>query len=129
MTEIKKIRGITLISLVITIIILLILAGVTIAQLTESGLFEKAILAKKQTRYREAYEILSLKINEFFLQNEGNQNLQELEKYMSDDKELNLIVVGYNKIAMKLNGITCPDVELDNILVKKNKHSISGVDL
>ena len=39
----KNIRGITLIALVITIIVLLILAGVTIATLTgENGLFRKS---------------------------------------------------------------------------------------
>lgn len=46
MTKLKN-RGITLISLVITIILLLILAGITISQLTESGLFEKAKQAEK----------------------------------------------------------------------------------
>ncbi len=35
-------KGITLVALVITIIILLILAGVSIATLSQSGLFEKA---------------------------------------------------------------------------------------
>lgn len=42
-------KGITLIALIITIIILLILAGVTISQLTENGLLYKAIKAKDQT--------------------------------------------------------------------------------
>ena len=44
----KDMRGITLIALVITIIILLILAGVAISSLTENGLFEKAKLAKEK---------------------------------------------------------------------------------
>ena len=42
MNKIGKQKGITLIALIVTIIILLILAGVTIAALTESGLLEKA---------------------------------------------------------------------------------------
>lgn len=41
-------RGITLIALVVTIIILLILAGIAVAQLTGSGVFEKARLAKEK---------------------------------------------------------------------------------
>lgn len=40
----KKNKGITLIALVITIIILLILAGITISQLAENGLFNKELL-------------------------------------------------------------------------------------
>ena len=42
----KNNKGITLVSLVITIVILLILAGVTIATLTQTGLFENTKQAK-----------------------------------------------------------------------------------
>ena len=42
----KGIKGITLIALVITIIVLLILAGITIAELSGSGLFENGKEAK-----------------------------------------------------------------------------------
>lgn len=45
----QKKKGITLISLVITIVILLILAGVTILQLTNNGLLGRAKLAKEST--------------------------------------------------------------------------------
>ena len=41
--------GITLVALVITIILLLILAGISIASLTNSGLFENAKLAKEKS--------------------------------------------------------------------------------
>ena len=57
----KKNKGITLIALVITIIILLILAGVAIAQLTDSGLFGKAKLAKQTQENSEAIENDTLK--------------------------------------------------------------------
>ena len=40
-------RGITLVALIVTIIILLILAGISIASLTGNRLFEKAKLAKE----------------------------------------------------------------------------------
>lgn len=49
----KKIenKGITLIALVITIIILLLLAGITIATLTgENGILSKANIAKESSR-------------------------------------------------------------------------------
>ena len=38
----RKNNGITLVALVVTIIILLILAGITISSLTNTGIFEKA---------------------------------------------------------------------------------------
>lgn len=41
-------KGITLVALVITIIILLILAGISIASLSDSGLFGKAKQAKNE---------------------------------------------------------------------------------
>lgn len=45
----KSQKGITLVALVITIIILLILAGISIASLTGSGLFDKAKKAKNES--------------------------------------------------------------------------------
>ena len=51
-------KGITLIALVITIIVLLILAGVSIAMLTgENGILTNAQDAQKQTAEKEAIEI------------------------------------------------------------------------
>ena len=47
----KKENGITLLALVITIIILLILAGVAISTLTQTGLFENA--HDRKGRYHE----------------------------------------------------------------------------
>ena len=41
-------KGITLVALVITIIILLILAGIAIGSLTESGLFDKSREAEEK---------------------------------------------------------------------------------
>lgn len=56
-------KGITLIALVITIIILLILAGISISALTGSGLFEKAKLAKNRTK--EAEELENQRLSEY----------------------------------------------------------------
>ena len=57
--NLKKERGITLIALVITIIVLLILAGVTIASITgENGILSKATQAsQKTTQEKEREEI------------------------------------------------------------------------
>ena len=56
----KKNNGITLVALVITIIILLILAGITISSLTNTGLFKQAQNAKNVTQEKTAEEKATL---------------------------------------------------------------------
>ena len=61
----SKNKGITLIALVITIIVLLILAGVSIATLTgENGILTRAVDAKEKTEESEDIENIKLAINE-----------------------------------------------------------------
>ena len=71
----NKDRGITLVALVITIIILLILAGITISSLTNTGIFGRAKEAKEKTQQaqRNEQEVLS-------------QYMDELNKQSSDEK-------------------------------------------
>lgn len=52
----KQSKGITLVALVITIILLLILSGISIATLTGSGLFEKARLAEQKSKEKQEEE-------------------------------------------------------------------------
>lgn len=57
MKKTKQSKGITLIALVITIIILLILAGISIMMLTgDNGLLTKAVIAKEETEMAEIKE-------------------------------------------------------------------------
>ena len=56
----KKNNGITLVALVITIIILLILATISIQALTQTGLFQNANRAKLETKRSQIKEWLSL---------------------------------------------------------------------
>ena len=63
MIKLNKNEGITLIALVITIIVLLILAGISIATLTgENGLLSKATTAKEETKKAEIREEIELAI-------------------------------------------------------------------
>ena len=67
-------RGITLIALVITIIILLILAGISISALTQTGLFGKAKQAKEKSEAAQNLENETLKdyeskVNEYLTGN------------------------------------------------------------
>lgn len=52
----KKNKGITLVALVITIIILLILAGISIMTLTQTGVFDKVNLAKQKSEEAQKLE-------------------------------------------------------------------------
>ena len=61
----KNNKGITLIALVVTIIVLLILAGVSIAMLTgQNGILNKASDAGEETAVANAKEKVTLAINE-----------------------------------------------------------------
>ena len=63
MNKLKTTKGITLIALVITIIVLLILAGVSIAMLTgDNGVLTQANEAKTKTAYKGAEEKVKLSI-------------------------------------------------------------------
>ena len=68
----RKIEGITLIALVITIIVLLILAGVSIAMLTgQNGILTQAQNASKQTDIGEEKEAIGLAYNGVRAENKG----------------------------------------------------------
>ncbi len=56
----KKSKGITLIALVITIVVLLILAGISIATLTNTGLFGKVKQAEQKSKDAQELENLTL---------------------------------------------------------------------
>ena len=74
----KSSKGITLIALVITIIVLLILAGVTIATLTgENGILTKAGDAKEQTEKGEEREKVELSATGAKTINNGGEITQE----------------------------------------------------
>lgn len=64
--KLKQIKGITLIALVITIIVLLILAGVSISTLTgQNGIFSQAQKAKEETETSSEKEIIELSVPEY----------------------------------------------------------------
>ena len=69
----KERKGITLIALVITIIVLLILAGVSIAMLTgENGILKQASNAQIKTKQAEVEEMVSLAIESLQIKNLGD---------------------------------------------------------
>ena len=72
----NKNKGITLIALVITIIILLILAGISISALTNQGLFKNAKIAQNATEKAEKEQ--GQRLNEYE---------DEINKYLGNSKE------------------------------------------
>ena len=85
---IKKNNGITLIALVITIIVLLILAGVTIATLTgENGILTRASEAKEETRGAEVEERVNLWKSEREASKYTNTTVKEDNELLEEMKE------------------------------------------
>ena len=73
----KRNKGITLIALVITIIVLLILAGVSItAIIGEDGIITKAKIAKEETEKAADKENIELAVAEYKL-DESSSTLEE----------------------------------------------------
>ena len=78
-SKLREFRGITLIALVITIIILLVLAGIAIATLGgENGLFARVKLGKERYAISEAKEKLELEIANLQIEQQGKG--EELKK-------------------------------------------------
>lgn len=78
-------RGITLIALVITIIVLLILAGVSIAMLTgDNGILTRSSQAAKATAFATARENIANTINEAMTEHYGNVYVDNGASVMTD---------------------------------------------
>ena len=133
MNKIKSTKGITLISLVVTIIILLILAGVTIATLMgDNGLITRANDAKIATEIADIKEQIQTDILSEQAENYGNISDDTLkgilEKYGVLSKEEKLIdktlttTKGNHEIKVSdiFNGTTVKDVPKDPVIVDKS---------
>ena len=81
----KNVKGITLIALVITIIVLLILAGVSIAMLTgENGILSQAQKADVETRGAAVEEAKNLwETNKTLDENTGENTAESLEELVN----------------------------------------------
>ena len=78
MKKVKGTKGITLVALVITVVVLLILAGVTIATLTgENGILKRAIEAKNNSEQATEKEKIQLAVSEAQMSDHGYQKLNQ----------------------------------------------------
>lgn len=109
----KDVKGITLIALVITIIVLLILAAVSIAMLTgENGLLKKATKAKEENKLAQAKEQINLMLQEYRIERDtgSNKSFENFLQEKKNDKKIDGYAKNenYNENSKKLW-----DIELD----------------
>lgn len=130
-----ELRGITLISLVVTIVILLILAGITVTMLFgENGIIKKAQEAKNATESSQTDEItgisqLGAQINSFITgTNNGNiftdiaGKLDVTYKVEGTKVYFYPTIDGYNSLTAYCNGKVI--TELQNIKTDEQKRTI-----
>ena len=112
-------KGITLIALVITIIILIILAGISVATLTgDNGLFSRAKQAKMQTRYKNAKETVEIKIMEIISENIMEDSNDTLLKIYENFANMNDITIEgyYTEKTSKVNeGVESDITKINNL--------------
>ena len=102
----NKNKGITLVALVITIIILLILAGISISALTNTGIFGKAKEAKQKSANAELDQNTKLdeyenEIDNYLPKKNNNKTVeQSKEKVLSTEKNIELVDAKENKIVI-----------------------------
>ncbi len=114
-------KGITLIALVITIIVLLILAGVAIATLTgDNGILTKAASSKEKTDKASAEEAVKL---EYLgsIDNTGKFNYEDFKTNVKNNlglQDTDIIDNGDNTCTVKYNGYDVTlDIATGNIVV------------
>ena len=98
----KNNKAITLIALVITIIVLLILAGITVAQLSNNGLFESAKVAKEKYANSKEKEDLEIDVYSNEIENyiNGNRNFSNIS-YSLNEQDTGLKWLDGKKIYQK----------------------------
>ena len=114
----NKNKGITLIALVITIIILLILSGISISALTNQGLFKNAKTAQNATEKAEKEQ--GQRLNEYE---------DEINKYLNnanEDEKIGLITDNINKELSKTDNTKLKDEKGNRIVVPAGFKIVNG---
>lgn len=128
MDKLKEKHGITLIALVITIIILLILAGILIAALTgENGLITKAKEATAEYKKAQSKEELQLKISEMQLKITSEESreatLKDFNDLIEKDEELTFITASYDTTSTEM---VQGEIKLIKVLYKNNIFTVNS---
>lgn len=114
----KNKKGITLVALVVTIVILLILAGVSINLiLSDNGLIKKANLAKKRSNSSKLIENIQNAWNECIIM--SNESGQEEQEYFEENflQVLESNDINVTEIAININGTSIVKVKKDERII------------
>ncbi len=124
--KLNEFRGITLIALIITIIVLVIIAGISIALLTgENGILNQSIESARATEVAELEEALGLWEYDAEISKYSSEILTKLDEVLNKYEESGLITK--ENIENLKNGI---DIEVYGRIIKapkKNEDSTSGM--
>lgn len=110
-----KERGITLVALVVTIIVLLILAGISIQAITNTGLFANAKLAKEKTIKAEMQEAVSIAVQNLQIDKLGGATLNDINEDWLNKQ----------KLSERYNAIILNDNNGKKIRLKKGEISLT----
>ena len=115
-------KGITLIALVVTIIVLLILAGISISMLTgQNGILNRASQAKKAQSTSQVEELAKLKLQELYTDNLGVPDDTTVKTAIAEE----LRRQGY-----EVQNVTTSNATVKGILIKDaDGKSIDGVNI
>ena len=108
--KLKENKGITLIALVITILVLLILAGVSIAMLTgDNGIIKQATNAKEKTEEAQEEENIKLAIMASSIEDNGYAEVLNADSFIQElknvfgDQEINVEPSEYGSFLITVN--------------------------
>ena len=114
--KLKSQKGITLVALVITIIVLLLLAGIAIASLGgENGIFAKVKQAKKTHIESEMKEQLTMGLQELQIAKQGNATLDDVTQDWANEA----ILSDYSPVLQE-------DASLNGKLIIMTKDNVKG---
>ena len=121
--ENKNIKGITLVALVITIIILLILAGISISVLTQTGLFGKAKQAEQKSKDAQELENSTLgsyenSINEIISTGSREENSNN-NQYSLEEKAIGTWIDGKTIYSKMIDMGTNFSIDEKNVDIEK----------
>ena len=123
--KLKNEKGITLVALVITIIVLLILAGVTLSMVMgESGIFGKANSAKEKTQLSNAEETIKLAV----LENKVNSvsgDVALTNDQLKEEIAKKLTEQGYTVSGSKVTYYEDKTIDIEDYLEKESTSKIT----
>ena len=130
MKKLERKNGITLVALVITVIVLLILAGITISALSdENGLLDKAKSGGNEHQKQAATEKINLKITNIqikgYAENDQLPDLQYVANELCKDGDMAYVRVKDKKTSAKDDEFILPSVtvgENDSIITKLKEY-------